>query len=118
MDVDKGKEIVRKWGFNSCVGVSCVGLSSGLLLFWDDNLHVMIKSMKKNVVNAYISDHYHNNFWITCLYRNPKQHLRQEVWEQLLVTAKNLSNEDEWLVLGDFNQTLHQKISCLLITRH
>ena len=74
---------------------------------WDETLKVMVKSMNKNVVNAYISDQHSNNFWITCLYGHPELHLRQQAWDQLLDIAQNINKEDEWIVIGDFNQPFY-----------
>ena len=78
MDVEQGKKQLEN-GDITCVGISSVGLSGGLLMCWNETLKVMVKSMNKNAVNAYISDQHSNNFWITCLYGHPELHLRQQV---------------------------------------
>ena len=31
------------------------------------------------------------------------------MWDQLIHNAQSLQGEDEWLVIGDFNQTLSNK---------
>ena len=83
-DVDYGKKLACRWGFNYCDGVASVGRSGGILLFWDDTINVTIKFMNKNIIYAYVTDHHHNNFWLACLYGHPEAHLRQNVWNQLI----------------------------------
>ena len=79
IDIEYGKKLARKWGFNYYERISYLGLSGGLLVFWDESLNVMIKSINKNIVNAYITDHHFNSFWISCLYGHLELHLRNLV---------------------------------------
>ena len=61
-DGSSREKITRKWGFEFCEGVFCTGLSDGLLMFWDDTIHVNILNMNKNIIIIYITDHQHNHF--------------------------------------------------------
>ena len=78
------------------------------MIIWYDNVNVAIKSKNKNIINAYVCNH-QNKLWQTCLYGHPDFQLQNQVWEQLLVNAQSLDCDDEWLVLGDFNQPLVNK---------
>ena len=75
------------------------------MCIWDNNVNVLIKSMNKNIISAYISDHY-NKFWISCVYGHPELQHRQQVWNQLTQFAQSLNQDDEWVTMGDFNQVL------------
>ena len=108
IDVEHGKELARKWGFKFCEGVSSVGSSGGLLILWDENVNVVINSMNKNLINAYISNQY-NSFCISCLYGYLELNQRQIVWDQLTNNALSLNDDVEWIVIGDFNQPLVSK---------
>ena len=77
IDVEKGKHLAKKYGFNSCEGIQSIRRSKGLLLFWDDTLYVDIKSINKNVVSAYVSDRQHYKFWLTYIYGHHEHHIRQ-----------------------------------------
>ena len=57
VDINHGKDLARRWGFKYYDDVSSVGSSGGLMILWDETVNVSIKSMNKNVINAYISDH-------------------------------------------------------------
>ena len=65
--------------------------------------------MKIFFIYAYVIDHHHNNFKLTCLYGHPEVHLRQHVCNQLIETSYTMNNEDEWIVIGVFNQILSKK---------
>ena len=78
------------------------------MLIWDGNVRVDIKSMNKNIINAYIS-YQQNKVWLTCLYGHLEVQSKNQVWSQLIENAKSVQSEDEWLVIGDFNQPLSNK---------
>ena len=75
VNIEKWKQKARNWGFQYCEGTTCMGLSGGLMILWDESVKVSIKFMNKNIINAYISDH-HNNFWISCLYGHLEMQFR------------------------------------------
>ena len=54
------------------------------MVMWDDNVQVLIMTMNKNIINAYISDN-SNKFWITCVYGHHDMKHRQQVWDQLIL---------------------------------
>ncbi|XVF66679.1 hypothetical protein PTKIN_Ptkin10aG0056600 [Pterospermum kingtungense] len=61
--------------------------------------------MKKNLIFANISSH-DNNFCITFIYGHPKVEKRYKVWDCLIKFSTSLNENDDWLVVGDFNQFL------------
>ena len=75
---------------------------------WDDNVTVDIRSMNKNIISVYISDH-QNKFWMSYIYGNPELQYRSQVWDQLSLVAQSLNKEDEWITISDFNQVLLTK---------
>ncbi|XVF46863.1 hypothetical protein PTKIN_Ptkin03bG0062400 [Pterospermum kingtungense] len=107
-DYKKGEILARNWGYSNSTGMSSRGFSGGLLLIWDDNVSMNISSMNENLIFAYVKD-FKNAFWLTCIYGNPKTHKRHLVWHQLKTFSNSLKEQDEWIVMGDFNQVLEDK---------
>ncbi|XVF71339.1 hypothetical protein PTKIN_Ptkin12aG0029200 [Pterospermum kingtungense] len=108
MDVEQGRVLAGNWGYNFCNRVSSIGQSGGLLIIWDESVSVSIYSMNKNLIHVYISDN-QNKFWVSCIYGHPKTHLRYTVWNQLITFKERLQDNEEWIVMGDFNQVLETK---------
>ena len=72
---------------------------------WDDSIQVQIKSMNSNIICAYISDS-NNKFWISCVYEHPEIQYRKKVRDKLVNFASSINSNEEWIVIGDFNQVL------------
>ncbi|OMO60224.1 reverse transcriptase [Corchorus capsularis] len=105
--VEKVRRLTRSWGFHHSVGSSSVGLSGGNLLLWNDSVKVTIMSFNKNVFLLYV-DLGKTKSWVTCIYGCPELKSRKKVWNQLIQIRSNIPNNEEWIVVGDFNQVLYQ----------
>ncbi|XVF53882.1 hypothetical protein PTKIN_Ptkin05aG0135400 [Pterospermum kingtungense] len=101
--VSDGKNLARKWGFSGCIGVDCEGLNGGLLLMWDQSIMIEARILNKNLICAYVEEKSHK-FLFTTIYGHPILKHRQEVWNQLIAFSQTISPNEEWVVLGDFNQ--------------
>ncbi|OMO78224.1 Endonuclease/exonuclease/phosphatase [Corchorus olitorius] len=104
-NVEHATKLTRCWGFNSTIGVNSMGLSGGILLLWKDDVKASIVSMNKNISFLYLQ-YGKIKMWLACLYGHPDPQHRGEVWEQLMNISKSIAPEEEWLVMGDFNQVL------------
>lgn len=91
--------------FDQFVATDCKGRSGGTIFMWRDIINCSILSFNENMLFCYIED---NNFqfWLTCNYMSPKMNERIIVWEQVIQFSKNIKVNDNWIVLGDFNQVI------------
>ena len=64
--------------------------------------------MNMNLITSYIYD-LENGFWLTCQYGHPELQHRQHIWDQLTLQSQSIKDDDEWIVLGNFNQVLFKK---------
>lgn len=88
------------------MGVSSEGLSWGSYanVRGQSQNHGFIRN--KNIHFAYVSKK-GKGFWVVFLDGNLRIQERQAIWDQIMSIADNLKSEDDWVVLGDFNQVLY-----------
>ncbi|OMO88584.1 Endonuclease/exonuclease/phosphatase [Corchorus olitorius] len=103
--VDRVRKLTRYWGFDNYVGTSAVGCSGGTCLMWKDFVKVSTYFVNKNLILLYWEVNEIRS-WVTCVYGNPDLKQRKAVWDQLLEISKNILEDDQWVILGDFNQVL------------
>lgn len=81
------------------------GLSGGLGLFWNDQLHVEIKDANERYIDAYVRLSDNAPLWrLTCVYGEPRSENRHHMWS--LMQKLKTQSELPWCVLGDFNEAL------------
>ncbi|OMO89387.1 Endonuclease/exonuclease/phosphatase [Corchorus olitorius] len=103
--VERAFNSVRNWGLDNFVGVPSLGLSGGLLLLWNNDVHIDVKLSNKNLVHMYNVWKNHGS-WITCVYGNPALQHRQQVWDDISLLAHEIPPREPWLLWEDFNQVL------------
>ena len=83
-----------------------MGCSEGLLIFQESSVKIDIYLLNKNLICAYPRDQ-QNHFWISCVYGHHEIQHRKHVWDKLIKFSDSISNDDEGVTIGDFNQVLN-----------
>ncbi|KAF4372682.1 hypothetical protein F8388_000849, partial [Cannabis sativa] len=96
--------IRRQISFSNSFHVDCVGKSGGLLLLWNDDWEVSVKSFSVGHIDALVKCPGLNVWRFTGFYGNPKASSRINSW-QLLCRLKGLFDLP-WICGGDFNEVL------------
>uniref|UniRef100_A0A803Q6M0 CCHC-type domain-containing protein n=1 Tax=Cannabis sativa TaxID=3483 RepID=A0A803Q6M0_CANSA len=94
-----------KLGFDFGFEVPRVGLSGGLLLFWNSDLDVIITNYSVNHIHCFISSAVFSSFNLTAFYGAPNPGNRSHTWELLSRIGLSCISVP-WCVLGDFNDFL------------
>ena len=104
--------IRRKLGYENCLEVECRGLSGGLALLWDRDVHLDVCSFSTNYIDAIVTTD--GGQWrFTGLYGFPEanrkratfhllEHLRQNISVSQASAPSSLPRYP-WCVMGDFN---------------
>jgi hypothetical protein len=95
----------HKLGFHNAFGVSSQGFSGGLVLMWQDELSIVIKTYSKSHVDVWITEADGKLWRFTSFTGEPKRAQRKESWQLLHFFHKE--NDLPRLCLGDFNETIH-----------
>ncbi|XP_042944657.1 uncharacterized protein LOC122278542 [Carya illinoinensis] len=98
----------RSLGFENCLAVSCEGRRGGLALFWKLEVDLTILQYSKNHIHAIIAEEEQESrrWFLTGIYGFPKVASRHLTWT-LMRSLKNVDNLG-WLLIGDFNEIIHQ----------
>ena len=98
--------IVFKWrlGFDSAFGVKSVGASGGLVLFWNNDSDVTLKSFSRNHIDVFIKNSLIGlvEWRFTGFYGDATRRSRRRNWELLEYLRREYDNP--WLCAGDFNE--------------
>ena len=88
--------------FNSKLVVKSNNKGGGLVLYWNDDLNLAIKSYSSNHIDATINEGTEKAWRLTGVYRAPETHRREETWTLL----RHLDNRLQlpWCCIGDFNE--------------
>lgn len=104
---ERAEKMQRRLKFKRCFVVNPIGLSGGLCLFWNDNVHVQIFNVSPNFIHTNISFGSSSyDFDCSFVYGNPIFQHRNGLWSRLL--AFQSDKERPWCCLGDFNEVLSQ----------
>lgn len=102
---EKVSRLRSRLGLRGFAGVSCVGFSGGLALFWNDQLHVEVKELNARFIDVYIHASATAPLWrLTCVYGEPRVENRHLMWSQLSDLKAN--SDLPWLIMGDFNEAV------------
>ncbi|XP_019158912.1 PREDICTED: uncharacterized protein LOC109155728 [Ipomoea nil] len=94
-------------GYNNMLVVDASGRSGGLALLWDDAIRVDVTGYSSNHIDTtVILDVGSPEFRLTGFYGFPKSYRSWESWNLLRTLASTSSLP--WVVMGDFNDILHQ----------
>jgi hypothetical protein len=93
-------------GFDHAFGVKSEGLSGGLVLFWNNDSVVSLKSYSRSHIDVMIkNDTMGDNEWrFTGFYANAVRSRRRRDWELLQYLRREF--DTPWLCAGDFNEVL------------
>uniref|UniRef100_A0A2N9G6C8 Uncharacterized protein n=1 Tax=Fagus sylvatica TaxID=28930 RepID=A0A2N9G6C8_FAGSY len=88
--------------FNSKLVVQSNNKGGGLVLYWNDDLNLAIKSYSSNHIDATINEGTETAWRLTGVYGAPETHRREETWNLL----RHLDNMFKlpWCCIGDFNE--------------
>lgn len=104
---DKRAQDLRfRLGFSNAFGVKATGLSGGLVLFWNNDSVVTLKSFSKNHIDVMVTnDSTGGKEWrFTGFYGEPVRVRRKKNWELLEYMRREY--DIPWLCAGDFNEVL------------
>lgn len=105
--IDKRAQNLRfKFGFSNAFGVKCEGLSGGLVLFWNSDSVVSLKSFNKNHIDVMVvnEDMGERQWHFTGFYGEPARSRRKRCWELMKYLRREYDNP--WICAGDFNEFL------------
>jgi hypothetical protein len=92
-------------GLKNAIGVDSEGQGGGLVLFWHENLEVVLLGKSSRFIDVHVKV-VELNLWarITFVYGEPRVENRHLMWE----TLRRLRSVSDlpWLVVGDFNETM------------
>ena len=89
------------FGYDYLVTVDPNGKSGGLALFYNNEYQVKILYSSNRMIDieAVVKG---KQVFLTFVYGDPVQELREQVWERL--TRFGLSRSDPWFIIGDLNE--------------
>lgn len=83
---NKNKVENLRWrlGLKNVVSFSEEGKEGGVALFWDESVEVELFKINSRVIDVMVSDQEKGIKWrCTCVYGEPKTHLRYQMWDML-----------------------------------
>ena len=100
-DVDFVQRFQTHFGYDNLVTVDPNGRSGGLALLYNNEYQVKIlySSNRMIDVEAVVKG---KQVFLTFVYGEPVQKLREQVWERL--TRYGLSRSEPWFIIGDLNE--------------
>lgn len=83
--VGRIEKVRRRLHFQQCFSVDSIGLSGGLALFWNEEVHVQIFSYCQNFIHSSVMVKDSGQvFDCTYVYGNPQFQQRRGLWSRLL----------------------------------
>ncbi|XP_071681709.1 uncharacterized protein [Lolium perenne] len=92
-------------GYSGFFGVSSVGLSGGLALFWLQPYTVQLKGLNSQCIDVGIKAENGDSWRASFVYGEPKREKWHEFWNFL--RRLKTQGDGPWIVCGDFNEVLH-----------
>uniref|UniRef100_A0A8R7UQ88 Endonuclease/exonuclease/phosphatase family protein n=1 Tax=Triticum urartu TaxID=4572 RepID=A0A8R7UQ88_TRIUA len=90
----------------NAVGVKSEGLSGGLVLFWNNDSVVSLKSFSRTHIDVFVqNESLGGGEWrFTGFYGEPVRTRRKLSWDLMKFLRREFNNP--WLIAGDFNEVL------------
>lgn len=100
------KEMRHRFGFSNAFGVKARGLSGGLVLYWNNESTVSLKSFSNSHIDVFVRnvDTGEREWCFTEFYGEPTRTKRKNSWELLQYMRREYDHP--WLCAGDFNEIL------------
>ena len=89
------------FGYDNLVTVDPVGASGGLALFYNNEYQVDILYTSNRMIDVETLA-LGKKVYMTFVYGEPVQQLRDQVWERL--TRYGLARSEPWFIIGDLNE--------------
>ncbi|XP_048613115.1 uncharacterized protein LOC125587045 [Brassica napus] len=89
------------FGYDNLVTVDPIGRSGGLALYYNNEFEVTISYTSNRMIDVEAAA-LGRRVYITFVYGDPVQELREHVWERL--TQFGLARSEPWFVIGDLNE--------------
>ena len=107
MSDKKAQELRFRFGFAHAFAVKSEGLSGGLVLFWNGDSRVSLKSFSRNHIDVMLTNENtgEREWRFAGFYGDPVRSRRKRNWELLRFMRAEYDNP--WLCAGDFNEILH-----------
>jgi len=99
-------KIFRWLGYDYFHTIEPIGKSGGLAIFLKQHLEIDFLFEDKNLLDMKISQD-NMRWFLSCVYGNPKQHLRHSLLERLRIIG--LTRKTAWCMIGDFNDIISNK---------
>lgn len=100
------EKVAKKCGFKKLACVDAIGTAGGLCLMWNEELRVCILHQSLNIIHVKVEHPIMPCSWIlSCIYGPPYTSLKERFWNELGNMSEQI--KEPWLLLGDFNETLH-----------
>ena len=98
-------EFVQKWqahfGYDNLVTIDPVGRSGGLALFYNNEYQVKVLYSSNRMIDVE-AEALGKTVYLTFVYGDPVQQMREHVWERL--TRYGLARSEPWFIIGDLNE--------------
>lgn len=105
---NKMQALKRKLGWYGCFTVDPLGRGGGLAILWKEEVNVSVMSFSQNHIDSQIQLEGSNLAWrFTGYYGMPERSRRTESWNLIIDLASR--SDLPWLLMGDFNDILHQE---------
>ena len=88
-------------GYDNLVTVDPVGKSGGLALFYNNDYQVKVLYSSNRMIDVE-AEILGKMVYLTFVYGDPVQKMREQVWERL--TRYGLSRSEPWFIIGDLNE--------------
>ena len=89
------------FGFSHLHTVDPQGRSGGLALFYNSSYKVNIISSSNKIIDVE-TEYNGKRIFISFVYGEPNQNLRDPVWERL--TRIGIARDEPWFIIGDLNE--------------
>lgn len=100
----KARNLHTKLGFDSGFHVDSVGKNGGLMLLWNSNWDVALKSFSKWHIDVFVSDNQGRQWRFSGIYGHPTREQRHNTW--CLLRRLSALFTLPWCCAGDFNEIL------------
>ena len=111
-ETKQDSEFVQKFqahfGYDNLVTVDPIGRSGGLALFYNSEYQVKVL-YSSNRMNDVEAEALGKKVYLTFVYGDPVQQMREQVWERL--TRYGLARSEPWFIISDLNEIIgnHEK---------
>ena len=102
----RAQELRHRLGFSNAFGVKARGLSAGLVLYWNNDSSVSLKSFSDSHIDVFVCNEEtgEKERRFTRFYGEPTRTKRKNSWE--LIQFMRREYDHPWLCAGDFNEIL------------